>query len=111
MGDRTLQVIAERLRRSVRDGDFVCRWGGDEFVVLCTDPAAAEALAERLITHMQEPIALEPHRAEVGLSVGIAYGTTRAPLDDLLRESDRALLEAKAAGRNRYVVLIGRAHV
>lgn len=104
MGDRTLQVIAERLRRSVRDGDFVCRWGGDEFVVVCTDPPAAEALAERLITHMQEPIALEVHRAQVGLSVGIAYGTTRAPLDDLLRESDRALLEAKAAGRNRYVV-------
>lgn len=104
VGDRTLQVVAERLRRSVRDGDFVCRWGGDEFVVVCTDPSAAEALAQRLITHMREPIGLGDHRSEVGLSIGITYGTTRTPLDDLLRESDRALLEAKAAGRNRYVV-------
>ena len=104
MGDRTLQVVAERMRRSIRDGDFVCRWGGDEFVVVCTDPSAAESLAQRLIAHMGEPIGLEDHRAEVGLSIGIAYGTTRSELDDLLRDSDRALLAAKAAGRNRYVV-------
>lgn len=104
MGDRTLQVVAERLRRSVRDGDFVCRWGGDEFVVVCTDPSAAEALADRLIAHMQEPIRLEDGRTQVGLSVGIAHGTTHSPLDDLLRDSDQALLRAKAAGRNRYVV-------
>ena len=104
MGDRTLQVVAERLRRSVRDGDFVCRWGGDEFVVICTDPTAAEALADRLIAHMGEPIGLDEHLARVGLSIGIAYGNTRSDLDDLLRDSDKALFEAKAAGRNRYVV-------
>lgn len=104
LGDRTLQVVAERLRRSVRDGDFVCRWGGDEFVVVCTDPTAAEALAGRLIAHMGEPIGLDEHIAQVGLSIGIAFGTTRSELDDLLRHSDAALLEAKAAGRNRYVV-------
>lgn len=104
MGDRTLQVVAERLRRSVRDGDLVCRWGGDEFVVVCTDPAAAEALARRLIDHVQDPIGLEHHTARVGLSVGVSYGTFATALDDLLRESDRALLEAKSQGRNRYVV-------
>ncbi|HAS09164.1 MAG TPA: hypothetical protein DCS55_01380 [Acidimicrobiaceae bacterium] len=104
MGDRTLQVVAERLRRSVRDDDLVCRWGGDEFVVVCTDPAAAVALARRLIDHVQTPIGLEQHTARVGLSVGVSYGTFATPLDDLLRESDRALLEAKSQGRNRYVV-------
>lgn len=104
MGDRTLQVVAERLRRSVRDGDVVCRWGGDEFVVVCTDPAAAEGLARRLIDHVQDPIGLEQHTAHVGLSVGVAFGTFATPLDDLLRLSDRALLEAKTGGRNRYVV-------
>ena len=104
VGDRTLEVAAERLRRSVRDGDFVCRWGGDEFVVVCIDPTAAEALAQRLISHMSEPIGLGDQRSQVGLSIGIAHGTTRSPLDDLLRESDKALLEAKVAGRNRYVV-------
>lgn len=104
MGDRTLQVVAERLRRSVRDGDVVCRWGGDEFVVVCADPPAAEALARRLIDHVQDPIGLEQHTAHVGLSVGVAFGTFSSPLDDLVRESDRALLQAKASGRNRYVV-------
>ena len=104
MGDRTLQVVAERLRRSVRDGDLVCRWGGDEFVVVCAEPAAAEALARRLIDHVRDPIGLEQHTARVGLSVGVSFGTFATPLDDLLRESDRALLEAKSQGRNRYVV-------
>jgi diguanylate cyclase (GGDEF)-like protein len=104
MGDRTLQVVAERLRRSVRDGDLVCRWGGDEFVVVCADPSAAEALARRLIDHVQDPIGLEQHTARVGLSVGVSFGTFATPLDDLLRQSDRALLEAKSQGRNRYVV-------
>jgi diguanylate cyclase (GGDEF)-like protein/PAS domain S-box-containing protein len=104
MGDRTLQVVAERLRRSVRDGDLVCRWGGDEFVVACTDVAAAEGLARRLIEHVQDPIGLDQHTARVGLSVGVSFGTFATPLDDLLRESDRALLEAKSRGRNRYVM-------
>lgn len=104
MGDRTLQVVAERFRRSVRDGDLVCRWGGDEFVVVCSDPTAAEALARRLIGSVQDPIRLEERTAQVGLSIGISCGTCATPLDDLLRESDRALLEAKAGGRNRYVL-------
>lgn len=104
MGDRTLQVVAERIRRSVRDGDLVCRWGGDEFVVACTDVSAAEGLARRLIEHVQDPIGLDQHTARVGLSVGVAFGTFATPLDDLLRDSDRALLEAKTRGRNRYVV-------
>lgn len=104
MGDRTLQIVAERLRRCVRDGDLVCRWGGDEFVVACSDPAAAEALARRLIANVRHPIGLEERSAQVGLSIGIAFGTCATPLDDLLRGSDRALLEAKASGRNRYVM-------
>lgn len=104
MGDRTLQILAERFRHSVRDGDLVCRWGGDEFVVACADAAAAESLAHRLIASVRDPIGLEHHTAQVGLSVGIAVGTCATPLDDLLRESDHALLAAKAGGGNRYVL-------
>ncbi len=104
MGDRTLQILAERLRRGVRDDDLVCRWGGDEFVIACADADAAERLADRLIAAVGEPIGLDERTAQVGLSVGISYGTFATPLDDLLRDSDRALLDAKSNGRNRYVV-------
>lgn len=104
MGDRTLQILAERLRRCVRDDDLVCRWGGDEFVIACADADAAERLADRLIAAVGEPIGLDERTAHVGLSVGVSYGTFATPLDDLLRDSDRALLDAKSNGRNCFVV-------
>jgi diguanylate cyclase (GGDEF)-like protein/PAS domain S-box-containing protein len=103
-GDRVLKVVAERLRRAVRDDDLVCRWGGDEFLIACADPAGAVALAERLIARVEEPITIDGATARVGLSVGVAFGTYATELDELLRASDRALLEAKAGGRNRFVV-------
>jgi diguanylate cyclase (GGDEF)-like protein/PAS domain S-box-containing protein len=103
-GDRVLRVVASRLRAAVRDDDLVCRWGGDEFLVVCTDPSAAEDLAARLIERIEEPVALDEGTAHVGLSVGIGFGTCASPLDELLRSSDHALLEAKDAGRRRYVV-------
>lgn len=103
-GDRVLKVVAERLRRAVRDDDLVCRWGGDEFLIACPDPAGAVALAERLIARIEEPVTIDGAVAQVGLSVGVAYGTYATDLDELLRASDRALLEAKSAGRNRFVV-------
>lgn len=104
VGDRILQAVADRLRNSVRDHDLVCRWGGDEFLVVCVDPNAAEALARRLISHLEQPVGLDEGTAEVGLSIGIAFGTYATPLDDLLRSADRALLDAKDEGRSRYVV-------
>jgi diguanylate cyclase (GGDEF)-like protein len=103
-GDRVLKVVAERLRRAVRDDDLACRWGGDEFIVVCADPAGAVALAERLIARIDEPITIDGAVAQVGLSVGVAFGTFATELDELLRASDRALLEAKGRGRNRFVV-------
>jgi len=103
-GDRVLVVVAERLRAAVRDDDLVCRWGGDEFLVICTDPGAAEVLAARLIAHVEQPIAVGARTTVVGLSIGVGFGTCAMPLDDLLRPSDHALLEAKERGRHRYVV-------
>lgn len=103
-GDRVLKVVAERLRRAVRDEDLVCRWGGDEFLIVCADPAGAVALAERLIARVEEPITVDGATASVGLSVGVAFGTYATELDELLRASDQALLEAKGGGRNRFVV-------
>lgn len=104
VGDRILQAVADRLRHSVRDEDLVARWGGDEFIVLCTDTSAAEGLARRLISHIDQPVRLDEGTASVGLSIGMTFGTFATPLDELLRTSDRALFEAKSQGRNRVVV-------
>lgn len=104
VGDRILRTVADRLRHSVRDQDLVARWGGDEFIVVCTDPAAAEGLARRLIQHIEQPFRIHDGTAHVGLSIGMTFGTFATPLDELLRTSDRALLEAKGQGRNRYVI-------
>jgi len=82
-GDAVLQNVAEVLRDSLREGDFLARLGGDEFAIL-TRAKDAPGLAERLAT---------PGLPEVGLSVGVARGRGRK----VLREADHRMYEQKAA--------------
>jgi diguanylate cyclase (GGDEF)-like protein len=105
-GDAVLVAVADRLRASVRDGDFVCRLGGDEFVVLLpniTDGEAA-AVARRIIARVSEPFEFAP-AARVGASIGLASaprdGTTA---DELLSAADRAMYEAKRRGKGGFVI-------
>jgi diguanylate cyclase (GGDEF)-like protein len=106
-GDQVLVEVAHRLRRAVRDGDVVARLGGDEFVVLCerigTSPAIAQSVADRLHELVEDPIAHQRERFEVGLSIGIAYAPPGATVtsDGLLRLSDQAMYEAKVRGPGR----------
>ncbi len=105
-GDVLLKVVSERLLKTVRDQDTVGRLGGDEFVVLveaAADEAAADALADRVIEAVREPVELEAGGAAVTVtaSIGVAVGQYATP-DALLRDADLALYAAKAAGRDRY---------
>jgi diguanylate cyclase (GGDEF)-like protein len=105
-GDNLLRVVAQRLREVVRGQDTVGRLGGDEFVVLVESTAnenTADALADRLIEALREPIELEAGRAPFSLtaSIGVAAGQYSTP-DALLRDADLALYAAKAAGKDRY---------
>ncbi len=107
-GDELLRTVALRLARIVRGGDTAARLGGDEFVVLVEGSSlddGAEAVAERVLEALRQPYELggrANRRLTVTASVGIAVGM-REDADELLRDADVALYEAKAAGRNCWV--------
>ena len=105
-GDAVLVAVADRLRASVRDFDFVCRIGGDEFVILLpniTDGEAA-AVARRIISRVSEPFEFAP-TARVGASIGLASAPRDGvTADELLSAADRAMYEAKRRGKGGFVI-------
>ena len=115
-GDRVLQVLAKRLRESLRKTDFVARLGGDEFVLLLEGFGRLELL-ETILGKLGEsacaPITLEAGQSvSVGLSMGVCpYSSAQVDRSDtLLRQADQALYEAKAhkEDRSRFWALYGQ---
>ena len=106
VGDALLAKVAERLRSTLRDGDFVSRLGADEFAVVQTradTPQAAEAVAARLVDLIGRTYALQGHMLNVGVSVGVAmYPGDGADAEILLRHADLALHRAQGEGRGRF---------
>jgi diguanylate cyclase (GGDEF)-like protein len=108
-GDQVLQVIARRLRSSVRDGDVVARWGGDEFVVLLPGVTSAEMGARRA-RQLAEEVAGRTRIDGVGeslrirTSVGVALWPQHGrDLHDLVVAADQAMYEAKRSGTVTHV--------
>jgi two-component system cell cycle response regulator len=98
VGDEVLAEVARRLQRAGRGGDELARWGGDEFVAILpdTDREGAARAAERL----RASVAAAPIAGlDVTISVGWAHWSGDTP-DDLLARADRALYQAKDAGRD-----------
>ncbi len=107
-GDHVLTQFAERLRRVVRQEDLVARLGGDEFVAIIQSRAAAAAAergARNLIAWMEEPMRIDSQDVPVSSSIGIAVSDAPASAESLLALADKALYEAKQAGRNTYHML------
>src|SRR5438128_1682463 len=104
-GDQLLTSVADRLRAVVRPGDTVARLGGDEFAVLAEDvvgEADAAGLAGRLLEALAAPFALRNRELAVGASVGVALSTPGDTVDELLRNADVAMYNAKNAGRGCF---------
>ncbi len=106
MGDRLLQVIAERINALTRVGDTAIRLGGDEFVVIIPDavhPSFYHRVAEKLLHSISEDIGLDHTVVSVSCSIGIAcYPEDACSYDELLKCADLAMFAAKESGRNRY---------
>jgi diguanylate cyclase (GGDEF)-like protein/PAS domain S-box-containing protein len=102
-GDKLLMAVAERLRMCLRGSDMVARFGGDEFAVLqmgLAGPPEAGILAERIVTLLSEPYDIEGQQVVIGTSVGIALAPADGETSDqLLRNADMALYQAKEDGR------------
>jgi diguanylate cyclase (GGDEF)-like protein len=107
VGDTVLRQVATRLSRALRPSEHAVRWGGDEFVVVCSgaaDAAAMGAVAERLLA-----VVREPYRAHAqGLvTLTASIGAVRAPpgssLQAVLAAADAAMYAAKRAGGDRWV--------
>ena len=108
-GDELLQAVSRRLVGALRSSDTVGRLGGDEFVVIAEGnslDAGPEVIAERIKAVLSEPFHIEqPRRVTLHTqaSIGIALGP-RDEGDELLRDADIALYQAKDSGKDRYVL-------
>ena len=104
IGDELLIVVAQRLVSSVRDGDLVARFGGDEFAILARHVEGAEAatsVALRVIQSLQAPIKMGSLIHQVNVGIGIALAPQDgSDAEEILRKADVALYRAKAERRS-----------
>jgi len=108
-GDKVLEMVAEQFKRNLRLEDIACRYGGEEFCILCPDTGIREAhvLAEKLRHCIAEQQVIYQEQAldKVTLSVGISiYPNHGNSSNELLQQADKALYNAKEQGRNCAVV-------
>ena len=107
-GDELLQAVAARLSEVVRPGDTVARFAGDEFLVLTVGTNGAEpvvrAIADRLLGTLLDP-PLEVDGNSLTASIGVAVSRDGIAPEQLLREADAAMYQAKRAGRGRWEML------
>jgi diguanylate cyclase (GGDEF)-like protein/PAS domain S-box-containing protein len=106
VGDKLLQALAERFTASVREGDTVARFGGDEFVVLLDDVASEKdigAVAQKVLEVLAPPFAIDGRDLYITASIGVSlYPNDGEDSTTLLKNADIAMYRAKDAGKNTY---------
>ena len=103
VGDALLTEVAGRLSAHTGPHDLVARFGGDEFVIMCSrrDEEELHALAQRVTECVGAPYPGPAGPLRVGVSVGIAVGLPGEPVDDVIARADRAMYGAKSHQRRR----------
>ena len=107
VGDRLLVALANRFSETLREGDTVARIGGDEFVAILPDLSTAEGvepLLQRLLAAAARPVAIDALSLQCSASMGVAFFPQPAPVsaDQLVRQADQAMFQAKQSGRGRF---------
>jgi len=106
VGDLLLQAVAQRLTNCVRQGDTVCRQGGDEFVILLPEIGHAEdaaLVAQKVLDSVGQPFFLDGHELHISSSIGISFfPSDGVTVDALMKNADVAMYRAKDLGRNNF---------
>jgi diguanylate cyclase (GGDEF)-like protein/PAS domain S-box-containing protein len=107
VGDELLVAIAHRLKQTLREADTLARMGGDEFVAVLIDLESAEAsqpMLERMVRAAAEPVAVGDLWLQVSASLGVTFYPQGPEMDadQLLRQADQAMYQAKLSGKNRF---------
>ncbi len=109
-GDAVLCEVCERIKRSIREYDYVGRYGGEEFLILIPDCNLLNAIkhAERILASIREkPVIYDKHQILLTMSIGITVSTPHddATIKQLLQAADEALYQAKQNGRDRLEIV------
>jgi len=108
IGDLLLMAIARRLENCLRPSDLLARLGGDEFTIFLDKIHTlqdATKVAQRILSKLSNPFHLNGHEVFANSSIGITLSTIRYDqADDILRDADLAMYQAKTAGKGRYAV-------
>ena len=103
-GDEVLRRFASDLRSTLRQSDIICRWGGEEFILLLKDttPDQARELGEKIRQQTERnTISFNGSDLQITTSLGLAQLHAGESLEQLITRADRALYRAKQSGRNR----------
>ncbi|WP_448212264.1 transporter substrate-binding domain-containing protein [Colwellia sp. MEBiC06753] len=107
VGDKVLQQVSTRLIECVRKSDTVCRFGGDEFVILLTglnSKAEAAYIAEKIIESIERPFEVSDTSSYLGASIGIAmFPDDGDSATELLKIADTLMYRVKSSGKNNFM--------
>ncbi|MFA7553483.1 MAG: EAL domain-containing protein [Spongiibacteraceae bacterium] len=114
IGDRLLQSVGQRLETSIRKGDTLSRFGGDEFTLLLPEVKSADAsiqIAEKILSDIKKPFQLGKHEIYIGASIGIAiYPDSGTNMDSLIKNADIAMYRVKKTGKDGYQLFNSEMH-
>jgi diguanylate cyclase (GGDEF)-like protein/PAS domain S-box-containing protein len=107
VGDQLLVKVSRRMKRVIREEDTLARLGGDEFVAVLQNldtPEAGTPVLERLLQAAAKPVQVDELELAVSASIGVVFYPQQEALDadQLQRQADQAMYQAKQAGKNRY---------